>query len=100
MAYEDWTSWTEVDADGDLTVAANQITVATLTNDDSCVYKLYGTNYFTGQFSHKLDFRITAESGNSIDGLICYSDTAHATYADLGTAGVLVIYGYDVDGTG
>jgi len=99
MAYEDWTGWTEVDADGDLTIAANQITISTEANTSSCVYKLYGTNYFSGEFTHKVDFQITGEAvDHSEMGIISYSDIAHWTYYDLSSGGVC-IYGWCIVGT-
>lgn len=54
MAYEDWTdeSWTEVDTNGDLTVAANTIAISSMRQDaDGCVYKDFGASYF-GNFTN------------------------------------------------
>lgn len=52
MAYEDWTTWTEVDTNGDLTVAANTITIDSCRQDaDGVVWKDYGVDHF-GNFSN------------------------------------------------
>ena len=65
MSYEDFTTWDENDPSGDLTVAANEITVTTEANYTACVDKFYGTNYFNGPFVHYIDFQVDSLTDNS-----------------------------------
>jgi plastocyanin len=68
MAYENFTTYTEVDADGDITVAANTITVDTMRiTANSYVTKSHGANHF-GNFEHKIDVRFTTLSTSNYTG--------------------------------
>jgi hypothetical protein len=63
----DWTAWTEVDGGGDLTVAANTITVDTmLRNVDDYVYD---SKTIDGDFEHLLDGEITAATTSGFAGI-------------------------------
>jgi hypothetical protein len=57
---EDYTAYTEVDPDSEVTVATNTITVAGLgKNTDTYVYKNFGAGHFT-DFSHLHQLKVTA----------------------------------------
>ena len=67
MAYEDFTTYTEVDPNSHLTVTANRITSSSLTqNETAYVYKDKGVDYYNGA----LEFGLTVEVDNRtiIDG--------------------------------
>lgn len=72
FAKEDYTAYTEVDAGGVLTVAANQITFTDLEYQDTAyVYKDFGANYFSGDFTHEFKLRITDfTSGPFSEGVV------------------------------
>jgi len=84
MALEDFTTYDEVDSDGDLTVAENTITIVTMRQDAvSWVSEDKGANHF-GDFEHLIDTKITGIT----NGFTIYwgiSDGA-ATYGDMDTA--------------
>lgn len=67
MAYEDFTTFTEVDPNSKWTVdSATKVSTNQLpTRDNSYIYKDYGAAYF-GDFEHYFDFQVTTKS---IDGL-------------------------------
>jgi hypothetical protein len=68
MALEDFTIYTEVDEGGDITVAANAITVDTIRRDATSYVKYaYPASTF-GNFVHKFDFNFTAATDT---GLCC-----------------------------
>lgn len=54
----DFTTYTEVDEGGDITVAENSITISTIDclNENSYVYKDMGADYFDGDFTHYVSF--------------------------------------------
>lgn len=56
MAYEDFTTYTEVDPGSDITVAINKVTAANLETrvNSAYVYKDKGANHFSGDFEHLL----------------------------------------------
>jgi hypothetical protein len=63
---EDLTTYTEVDAGADITVAADTITFTDLSrNVESYVYKDFGTDYWSGDFEHrfKVNYSASAASG-------------------------------------
>jgi len=79
--YFDFTEWVEVDEDGDITVAANLITVDSMRRDAvSYLYMDMGADYF-GDFIHYLTVRFT--DAQTIAGGACWglSNGAH-TYQD------------------
>ena len=90
--------WTEVDADGHLTLATTKVTFATLDRDDDAyVYKDYGAGYFSGDFEHDLKFIVTSvqnasafvfpwSMGNKVDD---YHNMSLGGYTRLGVC----IYG-------
>jgi hypothetical protein len=63
MALEDFTSYTEVDTDGDVAVIANSITWETvairLTGKTQRVVKDFGAAFFGGDFTHKFTVNFT-----------------------------------------
>lgn len=64
--YEDWTdpAYIEVDLDGELVVAANQITFTAMDKqgNDTYVYKDFGANYFAADFEFQFELNVTAAS--------------------------------------
>ncbi len=59
--------YTEVDAGGNITLAANVISCAALLDTNvSYVYKNFGSAYFNGDFEHTLNFKTTGSSGTEI----------------------------------
>jgi hypothetical protein len=64
---QDLTTWVEVDEDGDFAVAADEITVSTLTED--CVSYVYldkGPGYFSGDFEHLFYFEEYYEDDGAV----------------------------------
>lgn len=54
MAYEDFTTYTEVDTESKVTVNQNSIlSIATLSSNDSYVYKDFGAGHFTQNLHHR-----------------------------------------------
>ena len=72
MALENFTAdYTEVDEDGDITVAANTLTIDTLRRDAvSHVYRDMGAGHFSGDFTHNVTIDITGTTGGGSSG--CY----------------------------
>jgi len=61
MATEDFTTYTEVDPNSHITKTASKITWAGLSAvEDAYVYKDYGANYFSGDFTHLITVKLTA----------------------------------------
>lgn len=93
VTFEDLTTFTEVDSDGDITITADSCAYDTMRRDAvSYVYKDYGAGYF-GDFSIDFEFAISAQSlaNNMIFGL---SNTI-GTLTDHDTANDgLTILGY------
>lgn len=57
--YEDYTTYTEVDEDSDITISENQIDVSSIRRDaNSYVIKDYGEDFFTGDFEYMFDFYV------------------------------------------
>lgn len=68
MALEDYRTYDETDEDGDITVAENTLTIATMRRDvESHVQDDKGINHF-GDFEHELDVKITASALRSMCG--------------------------------
>ena len=68
MSLEDYTTYTELDPNSRLTVAANKITAASLqTNTTAYIYDDKGVDFFDGDYTHYLDFEKTGGSGASQD---------------------------------
>lgn len=64
--YEDFTAYTEVDPSSDLTVDTNSIVVDTMTRGvDAGVYKDFGVDHFTGDFTFTWDFNFESSNGGS-----------------------------------
>lgn len=63
MVYDDFTGFSEVDPDDELTVTANKIHIIDQNHDgDSRVYKDYGVDYFDGNFIHKFELMVVGGS--------------------------------------
>jgi hypothetical protein len=58
MAVEDFTTWTEDDPNSKITVTSSTITVTAFSRDQagSWVYNDKGSNYFSGDFTHRFKF--------------------------------------------
>jgi hypothetical protein len=65
MAYEDFTTYTEVDTEGKVTVNQYSIfSTATLSSDDSYVYKDFGAGHFTQNLHHRFKTKAVTTSIN------------------------------------
>ena len=63
MAVENFTTYTEVDSAGDITITSTKVDISTMRRDaDSSVYKDFSANHF-GNFSHDLEIYWSAYSG-------------------------------------
>lgn len=63
-AYEDFTTYTEVDPNSRITKNSTQVSFTAIPqNEDSYVYKDFGANYFDGDFTHSFDFKMSAGNG-------------------------------------
>lgn len=97
MAYQDFTTYTETDAAGRLTVAANGITIASLDNDEgSYVYKDFTASYFSADFDFSFRISVTLGTGveaahlfavanavNDVSAIVAGSgDALYATWSD------------------
>ena len=61
---EDFTTYTEVDQDSDVTVTATKVSWDTLTRDaNSYVYKDMGVDFFSGDYEHWFELMMEAEVG-------------------------------------
>jgi len=69
MAYEDFTTYTEVDPNNHITVSVNHIDHHTVRNEDAYIYKDYGSGYFGDSFEHHLDARIEASTTGGWDAI-------------------------------
>lgn len=68
MAIEDFTTYTEVDEDGDITIIASKVSWVNIQRgDDSYVYKDYGAGFF-GDFEHDFEMQINTSDDNAICG--------------------------------
>ena len=78
MAYEDFGDFTEVDPDGELSVTSNKINLLDQNFDgDSRVYKDYTVDFFSGDFTHKFEFKMTMlTGGNDNTGLWALSNAS------------------------
>jgi hypothetical protein len=64
-AIVDYTTFTEVDTPGRISVAANAITVTACTRRETVYdYYDYTAGYFSGDFSFRFSFNVSASSGN------------------------------------
>lgn len=66
MAIQDFTTWTEIDPPEVITVTESSITVDDMERrDDSCVYKDYGANYFSGDVTFRFKFTTPASDDST-----------------------------------
>lgn len=86
MAYQDFTTYTEVDSGSDITVSSSAVTVSTMTeNANSSVYKDFTAGFFT-TFHHR--FKVTVLEANDLSDMAVWhmSNISAATCADMDTA--------------
>ena len=98
MALENWTTWTETDANSKLTVAANTLTVTAGTfNDSFSVGKDYGASHF-GNFNHEFQIKTTTRGSGSNARVywMMGNDTLQQRY---GTHNGILIYGWADSGS-
>ncbi|MDY6888281.1 MAG: hypothetical protein SVV88_11680 [Pseudomonadota bacterium] len=95
MVYENFTTYTEVDPNSHLTVAANHLDFVSYENEDCYLYKDFGAGHFT-DFEHLVDVRMG--SGDNAVAAFLYNlqnniDDVAAIYANNYTSlGVYVYY--------
>lgn len=63
MAYQDFTTYTEVDPDGKLSQSSTRSTWAAVTAHTEYLYKDFGVAYFAGNFTHKFDVNFSSVGG-------------------------------------
>jgi len=96
MAYEDFTTYTEVDEDNDITVSQNQITVDTMRRDAaSYVHKDFGSGAF-GDFEIQFEATCSAVSGNGASVVVLGLTNSGFTHEDAlqNNEGILVYFYY------
>jgi len=77
MAIEDFTTYTEVDSGGDITVTASKIDVSSMQKQaTSYVYKDYGAGYFDTSLEHDVDITIASASAGAWGGYWAVNNTA------------------------
>lgn len=60
MAFENFTTYTEFDEKGSVSVAANRIDIDTLTRDEIArVFKDFGVDFFDGDFEHRTHYNMS-----------------------------------------
>jgi hypothetical protein len=85
MAYEDFTTYTEVDSGDDIDVTASRITFTTITeNAVSWVVKDKEANHFSTDFSHLVEVKSTAEVNGVL--AICMLANMIGTVQDIADA--------------
>ena len=61
---QDYTAYIEVDTASRLTVAANTLTIASLDTDETLKLTYdFGASYFSGDFEHSLNIKVTVGTG-------------------------------------
>ena len=89
MAYEDFTTFTYADDDGDLTIVANKIEVDSVGDQggDTLVYKDYGANHFDSAFTHQFEITVNEEHYDNfwaISGSTSGLPSENITYFGIG----------------
>ncbi len=75
MAFQDYTSFTEVDGASRISVAQNVITISNLDDDEVCyVYKDFGDAYFSADFESFFRFKFTLGTGAESIYLAAYAN--------------------------
>jgi len=89
---ENITLFTEVDPGGDFTQTINRNTVDTLRASlVSYVYKDYGSGYFSGDFKHYINSKLTQYSGNTRCGIYALSNYLKS-HIDLHLNGIFLYF--------
>jgi hypothetical protein len=82
-SYENFTTYTEVDAESDFTVTATKALYDTMERDViSYVYKDYGTNYFDN-FDINFEIEVTYSQNVGLNGLFAISNTIDTLSAQI-----------------
>jgi len=98
MATEDYTTYTESDPSGELTVVAAKIDWADVRRDEGVwVYDDFGAAYFSGDFTHEVECELSADGGtgwsaiwgmaNAIDTFDSIADIDHFNVSIEGNSG-------------
>lgn len=96
---EDFTTWTEVDEDSDITVTSDNITWSTMKRDAiSYVYYDFGVDFWDGDFAHDFDWEFT-QCENGSGGALWALTNDLGTVQDLISDDSLYIYFYKNAGT-
>ena len=91
---EDFTTFTEVDENGDIAITANKIDVLDMNTDAiSYVWKDYGVDHFTGTWEHLLKVVWTAADQYALCG-VWGVHASYGTYQDLKSFEGIGIYLY------
>ena len=83
MAYEDFTTYTEVDPNSHISIiSSTEIHVSGLTrNEDAYVYFDYTTGYFTEEFTHYIDITPITTTGGGVGVFYLLSNVIDDYYA-------------------
>ena len=83
---ENFTTFTEVDEDGDYTITSTKIDISSLRGDAvSYVYKDMGANFFSGDFTHKLEVFVNSGSSDGQSTKLWAVSNDIGTYSSLTT---------------
>lgn len=92
MTLEDFTTYTEVDEEGTITVTSHEITGSVDRHVDTYVYKDFGAGHF-GDFEHLHDAEVVAPKGNA--GMAGVWGVSNQINDRLSwTTGLVVLYNY------
>jgi hypothetical protein len=90
---EDFTSYTEVDPGADITVAADTITFTALPrNVTSYVYQDFGTDYWSGDFEHRVKVNMSSTGTGIAHTLMFANSVDDAKGIDDATGDYLSVY--------
>lgn len=89
--YEDFTTYTEVDSGGFITVAENKLTGAVPETAESYVYKDFGADHFNGDYEMQFQINVASSSEDaSLGVLILANDIDDARALDVASKGMHV----------
>jgi hypothetical protein len=97
---ENYTTYTEVDPDGEVTVATNTITVSGMgKNTDTYVYKDFGAGHFT-DFSHLHQLKVTAWDAQGLATPYALADTVNDYLGLIANNFIGILVGENLSATG
>jgi hypothetical protein len=92
MAYQDLTTYTEVDPNGHISTTSTRITYTNLAfNEDAYDYSDKGVDHFNGDFTHLLDIKFTGDGGGGNRAWVLANDVDDAYGLITGGKSALII---------